>query len=106
MAGGGMAQGYYTYHIRIDNQKHVEIEKRDPAGDDLGEPRGAFRYTKRAARLQELHRSAFADELAEDGVRELGELLFDALFDEKLRLDFFTLYETAVKAGDYVRITL
>jgi hypothetical protein len=101
-----MAKGYYTYHIRIDNLEDINIEKYDPAGNDQGKLRGAFSYTKQEARLQELHRSAFADELGEDGVKELGELLFEALFDTRLRYDFFKLYETALSANHDLRITL
>ncbi|MBK8987471.1 MAG: CHAT domain-containing protein [Chloroflexi bacterium] len=89
---------YYTYRIRLNTDNFVRVEKRSPAGAVLGEPSGQFRYTgDLKATIDRLTQKAYANELKDDEpIKQLGEALFEALFDDVLRNDFVSLYNTAV----------
>lgn len=39
-----MSKVYYTYRIRVANDKHVQVEKWDFQRQSLGQPSGKFRY--------------------------------------------------------------
>ncbi len=101
-----MNKSYYTYRIRISNLDTIHVEKRDSESNVMGEPTGKFRYEENKADIQKLQAAAREGTLLELGVRELGKLLFDTLLDEKLRYDFFTLYEYIRREKALLRIEL
>jgi hypothetical protein len=102
-----MNSKYYTYRIRITNLDHVQAEIRDANNNLLGEPSGAFGYTgETQTQIQELHQLACKGELTETDVETFGERLFDTLFDEGLRRDFFGYYDRARQEDALLRIEL
>ena len=101
-----MRQLCYVYHIRI-SQDRVHIEKRGPRKNLLGQPSGRFHYQGRErARIQELQRAARDNTLAPSAMREIGELLSQALLDDLLRRDFFILYEQVRREDALLRIEI
>lgn len=89
-----MVQHCYTYRICIANRNNVQVEIRDLDNNSCGRPSGQFNYrSKIRKRIQELHQAASEGKLTSSNVEELGEKLFDALFNEGLRRDFFGYYE-------------
>jgi hypothetical protein len=102
-----MSKHYYTYRITIADRKNVQVEKRDPDNKLLGQPSGKFGYKGRfEKRIQEFSQAAYAGALAGPNVQDLGEMLFDALFDEVLQRDFFDLYEKAYREHALLRLEL
>lgn len=101
-----MNKSYYTYRIRISNLDTIHVEKRDSESNVMGEPTGKFRYEENKADIQKLQAAARAGNLLEQDVRKLGERLFNTLLDEKLRYDFFTLYDYARRENALLRIEL
>lgn len=66
-----------------------------------------FAIEARTGYASRLHQAARAGVLTEAGVKELGELLFAALFDDVLCQDCLSLYEEVRrKASVYIRIEL
>jgi hypothetical protein len=87
----------------------VQAEVRDQYSNTLAEPNGALRYQgPQQAELQQLVTAAYDQTLAKgDGVKALGEALFNTLFDDGLRQDFLTRYNQVVHAeGQMLRIEL
>ena len=84
-----MAKTYYTYRICIANHENVKIEKTDPERQSLGQPSGSFRYQEKIAVAEpilEIARNNVENELNDAAkTRELGEALFEILFDDVLR---------------------
>jgi len=102
-----MTQLCYTYRVRIRNRNNVQVEKRDTSDKLLGEPTGKFSCKgKKKSRMQSLHEMAIQNNLTEDGVKELGETLFNAMFDKGLRQDFFRLYEKVIQQKAILRLEL
>jgi hypothetical protein len=102
-----MTRDYYTYRIRINNRQRVQAEMRDLEDHLKGEPEGRLTYDDACqAQVQALHQAAQAGQIDGSQIKTLGEKLFGALFDERLRHDFFGLYEAARKEGALVRVEL
>lgn len=91
-----MPQGYYTYRVRVANPTQVQVEKRNDHNDLLNEPEGKFQYKKYRTKIQPLVVAARTGGLAGKQVRELGETLFNSLFDDKLSQDFVELYNQVI----------
>lgn len=88
---------YYTYRIRLVSDDRVRVEKRNPHHQNIGEPDGRLRYTELAPQLKPLLQAAQDKSLADsNGVKQLGETLFQVLFDPVLRQDFVTFYNQVV----------
>lgn len=89
---------YYTYRLRLNTDNIVRVEKRSPTSAVLGEPAGQFRYNGELKRLiDNLSQKAYENQLKSDEQsKQLGEALFDTLFDDVLRNDFVTLYNQVV----------
>ena len=96
-----MAKTYYTYRICIANHENVKIEKTDPERQSLGQPSGSFRYQEKIAVAEpilEIARNNVENELNDAAkTRELGEALFEILFDDVLRQDFVNFYYQVVQ---------
>ncbi|OEU53183.1 MAG: hypothetical protein BA861_11575 [Desulfobacterales bacterium S3730MH5] len=98
---------YYTYVIHITNRDSVRVEARDPDNNLIGQPSGAFACKgETQTRIQKLHQFALDGELKGHGVKELGEKLFNALFDEGLRHNFFGFYKRVCDEDAFLRIEL
>lgn len=94
-----MTREYYTYHIRVANQKLVQVEKWNSQNQSLGQPSGKFRYRgKLIEQIRSLIQVTCNNELNDSSkARTLGEALFDVLFDDVLRQDFVNFYYQVVE---------
>jgi hypothetical protein len=94
-----MTREYYTYHIRVANQKLVQVEKWNFQNQSLGQPSGKFRYRgKLLEQIKSLIQATCNNELNDSSkARTLGEALFDILFDDVLRQDFVNFYYQVVQ---------
>ncbi|MGB6170171.1 MAG: hypothetical protein WBF52_21500, partial [Geitlerinemataceae cyanobacterium] len=93
-----MTKTYYTYRIRVANRDRVQVEKWDSQRQHLGQPSGIFRYQEKLEELTPLLKIARENRLKDSGkARELGEALFDILFDDRLRQDFVNFYYKVVQ---------
>jgi formylglycine-generating enzyme required for sulfatase activity len=94
-----MSQNYYTYRISVANREQVQVEKLDSGNKSLGQPSGKFRYeeklTEGIQKLLEITRNNQLNDSKKS--RELGEALFDVLFDDTLRQDFVNFYDQFVQ---------
>ncbi len=102
-----MNASYYTFRIRIRDKKHVEGEARDPKRGLRGESYGDFKYTASVAKkLQEPLAKASEGELTGPDIVELGDQLFNILFEGDVRNDFFKCYEDARQENALLRVEL
>jgi hypothetical protein len=109
-----MTKNTYTYRIRVAGESTgVQAEIRDPQENVRGEPSGNFRYQDYQERIEALAGKAFAGKadkyvLVKREIRELGEALFNALFDPELRTSFLTWYDRVVHGenGGLLRVEL
>jgi hypothetical protein len=98
---------HYTYRIRIGNRHEVYAKALTPEGQLLCEHQGSLDYKGEIKRrIQELHRAACEAELTGSEVKELGETLFVAMFDEGLRRHFFDCYEKVRSGERLLRVEL
>ncbi|MGL5082950.1 MAG: CHAT domain-containing protein [Microcoleaceae cyanobacterium] len=87
---------YYTYRIRIANPERVQVERRDPENQTMGEPAGVFQYE--AEQIKPLLEAAAQNEFKDEKQAQyLGETLFNTLFDPTLRQDFVNFYQQVVR---------
>ncbi len=100
-----MTSEYYTYRITLANPDNVQVKKSDSEHNPLGEPSGKF-ASENLERIRELHKAAQNGDLRGPDVEKLGELLFDTLFDEGLRSDFFSFHENARQKDVPLRLEL
>ena len=92
-----MPKTYHTYRIQVANYDRVQVEKWNSQHQPLGEPAGACRYGDKLTELTPLLTKAEDGSLqSSDEVRQLGETLFDILFDDVLCRDFVSFYEQVV----------
>ena len=87
-----MSNSYYIYRIHLKNHHHVEIEKYDERKKSLGRPSGKFCYQEKQQEIQGLLEVASNSQLTAEETCQLGEALFDSLFDSKLGQDFINFY--------------
>ncbi len=102
--------GYYTCRVNITNRDKVRLEKLSgPNGVSIGERYGDFRYKERATQIQELCRTVRktkSGKLQESVPQELGELLYESLFDEKLQRELYCLLLNIKEEKASLRIEL
>ena len=70
----------------------IQIEKIDIQQQSQKLPPQDFFYQEKKEKIQELLEIANNNELNKRQVRQLGEILFDSLFDPVLRHDFLNFY--------------
>jgi hypothetical protein len=101
-------QPYYVYRISVTNRQNVRVTIFDPAGKEQDSvPFGKFNYPrKRAERINELQDLAIAGELKGNDVYELGESLFNSLFDNSCQLLMAQYEKKALEEGALFRIEL
>ena len=92
-----MSNSYYIYRIRLNNNHHVEIEKYDDAKKSLGRPSGDFCYQEKQQEIQRLLEVASNHKLSAEETCQLGEALFNSLFDSTLGQDFINFYFQVVQ---------
>ena len=92
-----MLKGYYTYRICLNNHQRIQIEKIDIQQQSQKLPPQDFFYQEKKEKIQELLEIANNNELNKRQVRQLGEILFDSLFDPVLRHDFLNFYSQVVQ---------
>ncbi len=102
-----MSKTYYTYRISVKNRQTIEIDKYDPQNKFLGRASGEFGYEENKQQIQQLLQNALDNKLNEKKCRQLGEALFNSLFDSVLRQDFINFYYiNVIREQQFVRIEL
>jgi hypothetical protein len=87
-----MSNSYSIYRIHLKNHHNVEIEKYDERKKSLGRPSGKFCYQEKQQEIQGLLEVASNSQLTAEKTCQLGEALFDSLFDSKLGQNFIDFY--------------
>lgn len=103
-----MDKTYYTFRIRLANHEFVRVEKRNERQQTIGELSRPFRYKEKREQINTLLQPVFTNELNNSQqVRKLGEVLFEAIFDDVLRQEFLNFYQDAVRdKKQFLRIEL
>ncbi len=107
-----MRRAYYTYHMYIANYERVRVDKLNTQRQSVEQAQGAFRLREKLQEKKEkitpLLESIRDNQLnSSDDAKELGEFLFDALFDDVLCHDFFRFYHQVIRAEDqFLRLEL
>ena len=98
---------YNTLRIRIANADNVRLEIHDSDNRLISDPPGSFGFKgKVRSRILELQAAARNGELSGSKVEELGQLLFSALLDESLKVEFFNHCHRAEKEKALLRLEL
>jgi hypothetical protein len=92
-----MSKKYFTYRICVNNEQRVQIEKYDVERQSLGRPSGNFCYSEKREEIQQLLEIAHNNKLDKKQSYQLGEALFDSLFDSVLSQDFLNFYLKVVQ---------
>ena len=101
-----MTHEYYVYHIQLNDESWVRVQKLGPGNEPWGEPSGASGYRAAEHSLQELLQKTRAAELDGSSIKAFGEELFSILFDDGLAQDFFDFYDKARQADRRVRVEI
>jgi hypothetical protein len=98
---------YYTARIRIVDADNVRLEIYDTENNRISEPPGAFGLSPdERFKIRELHDKARTRNISKDDIKELGSLLFSALFDEGLRREFLEVSRKAQDENAFLRLEL
>ena len=84
----------YRYHICVPNETSVRVKKWWPDTNAASESSGEFRKAKITKPIEEAFQNPAI--LQDEKVQRVGEALFEALFDDQLRNDFFSFYQEIV----------
>lgn len=97
----------YTYRVVLTNLERVRAFKFTPAssGNSGGQGNLGLDETARAS-LKELTQASFDNKATEAQVRELGEKLFDVVFDQALAIDFLNFYNQVRADSGLIRFIL
>ena len=102
-----MSKKYYTYRICLNDFRVVKIERYDPQNQSLGRASGVFSYQEKRQEIQRLLEIAINYELSEEQTCQLGEALFNSLFDSRLCQNFLDFYYKFVQEEEqFLRIEL
>jgi hypothetical protein len=92
-----MSQGYYTLRLRVISRTHVQGEVLDPQNNLLREPNGNLRYADELRdQIDTFKAAAQGKALFDNQVKAFGETLFEALFNDGIRHEFYRLYNETV----------
>ncbi|HEY9819801.1 MAG TPA: CHAT domain-containing protein, partial [Candidatus Sericytochromatia bacterium] len=93
-----MPKTYYTFCIRLTNDKVVWVEKWDERHQSKGELSKPFLYKEKLEQINTLLQPVLTNELNNSqNARKLGEVLFEAIFDDVLCQEFLNFYQEAVR---------
>ncbi|ABG51366.1 hypothetical protein Tery_2132 [Trichodesmium erythraeum IMS101] len=102
-----MSNSYYIYRIHLKNHHNVEIERYNHKKKLPGSSSGKFCYQEKEKEIQKLLEVAINNELNAEQTSQLGEALFNSLFDSRLCQDFINFYfEVVQKKKQKLRIEL
>jgi hypothetical protein len=103
-----MPQTYYTYRMCItDDCKSVQVQKLSPTNENLGIPMGKFLLGKNKKKIEEKLQLVINNKIDLESTRDLGEILFNSLFDAPLAQDFLNFrYEVVRKERQLLRVEL
>ncbi|NEO54121.1 MAG: CHAT domain-containing protein [Okeania sp. SIO3B5] len=102
-----MSKTYCTYRICLNNRQRIQIEKIDIKQQLQKLPYEDFDYQEKQEEIQKLLEIANNNELDKRKIRQLGESLFDSLFNSVLRQDFLSFYFQVVqKEKQLLRVEL
>lgn len=102
----GMSRNTYLYRLQVFGEGGpVQVDFRDPNNVEGGNPSGKFRYAEYRKKIEPLARRAFEAKgnkrvLSKSEIRELGEALFNTMFDQALRIHFLERYHKVVHDKD------
>jgi CHAT domain len=91
---------YWTYRISVTNSERVQVEKLDPLRNSRGKPSRKLHFSELEAELEPMLARVRDDNAPpKDGtlLRQLGETLFNVLFDDTLRQDLLSFYYSVVE---------
>jgi len=92
-----MSQGYYTLRLRVISRTHVQGEVLDPQNNLLREPNGNLRYADELRdQIDTFKAAAQGKALFDNQVKAFGETLFEVLFNDGIRHEFYRLYNEIV----------
>jgi hypothetical protein len=95
-----MDKNYSIFRIRIANYSQVQVETWDAQHQDSGKPLGVFRYQEKQEEIATLLQCVKDGSLkTSTQARDLGEILFDTLFDSQLSHEFVNFYYEVVQKG-------
>ena len=92
-----MSKKYYTYRISLNNNQRVQIEKIDDISQYIQLPPRDFCYQEKQKKIKQLLEIANNSKLDKKQCRQLGELLFNSLFDPVLCQDFLNFHFQVVQ---------
>jgi hypothetical protein len=103
-----MASHLYIFRITINSKERLSINIEEPNGSrqfsaDFGYSEA---LVQKIADFQQKARQQNPADLSGDDVRQLGEQLFEAIFDKQLQGEFERLYKKVVAGKDLLRIEL
>jgi len=102
-----MNRKYYTARISIVDAYNVRLEIRDVENNLIKEPAGAFGLNPdERFKIRELHDKARDRNISGDDIKELGSLLFSALFDKDLQREFLEVSRKARDENAFLRLEL
>ncbi|MBE2220601.1 MAG: CHAT domain-containing protein [Anaerolineae bacterium] len=102
------AKGFITYTIQVFNKATVHVSVSEANENFLGYPKQyPFNYSKKRRKLNELTKKARENQLETEADNiELGEKLYETLFDPAHQSDFISIYDKAIQKDKPLLIQL
>ncbi|MCB8924022.1 MAG: CHAT domain-containing protein [Ardenticatenaceae bacterium] len=103
-----MASHLYIFRITINSKKRLSINIEEPTGSRQFSVDFGYNdeLVNRITQFQLKARQKHPVDLSSDDIRELGEHLFEAIFDKQLQAEFEHLYKKVLADDDLLRIEL
>ncbi|MGB3536200.1 MAG: SUMF1/EgtB/PvdO family nonheme iron enzyme [Microcoleaceae cyanobacterium] len=93
-----MAKTYYTFRIQLANDQLVQVKKWDNQHQSRGEPSRPCRYREKREQIASLLQPVLTNQLNNyKQAQKLGEVLFEAIFDDVLCHELINFYQEAVR---------
>ncbi|HEY9795281.1 MAG TPA: hypothetical protein V6D30_06520, partial [Leptolyngbyaceae cyanobacterium] len=104
-----MDKPYFTYRIQVVSRERVRVDKRNSQNQSISdEPPRNLRYQEKIELITGLVKKARDNQLNKaEPIKELGEALFDLLFDDAGARDFINFYDEVVQQKkQFLRVQL
>jgi len=104
-----MDKAYSTYRIQVVSRERVRVDKRNSQNQSISdEPPRNLRYQEKIELITGLVKKARDNQLNKaEPIKELGEALFDLLFDDAGARDFINFYDEVVQQKkQFLRVEL